>query len=85
MIRSAKTLELSFAGLEKKMGSISPLLLECIREDFKCRHTCDERSTRSSIAKEWEPKGWKVDENMDELDTLFSVSNINQFSIYGSC
>lgn len=75
LIRSAKTLELSFAGLEKKVGAIfSPMILECIREDFKWRHTCDERSTRSVIAKEWESKGWEIDENMDEVDTLFAVS-----------
>jgi broad specificity phosphatase PhoE len=71
LIRSAKTLELSFEGLQIK-DMKKPKILECLRENFQDRHTCDQRSSKSIIAKEWDPKGWIVDENMDEEDTLFA-------------
>lgn len=73
LIRSAKTLELSFEGVVEQNNDFKPMILECVREDFKDRHTCDQRSTKRVIAKEWEGKGWTVDEKMDEEDTLFEV------------
>lgn len=68
MIRSAKTLYLTFEG---RTPAKPVVILESIREDFKDRHTCDERSKRSVVAAEWEPRGWIVDAKMDEEDTLF--------------
>lgn len=68
MIRSAKTLYLTFEGRTPAKPFV---ILESIREDFKDRHTCDERSKRSDVAAEWEPKGWIIDSKMEEEDTLF--------------
>lgn len=73
LIRSAKTLELTFKGVVRKDQGFTPTILECIREDFKDRHTCDQRSTRKIICNEWEAKGWKVDPAVEEEDALFMV------------
>lgn len=72
LIRSAKTLELTFDGLlsSDKEGKIR--ILECLRENFQDRHTCDQRSSKSVIMKEWQEEDWIVDKNMDEEDTLFA-------------
>jgi broad specificity phosphatase PhoE len=69
LIRSAKTLELTFNNVLGR--PIKPKILECLRENFVDRHTCDRRSSKSIIAKEWESKGWTIDEDMDEKDMLF--------------
>lgn len=84
MIRSARTLQLTYDGIvwskdQNQTSLLSPLqtrphILECLREDFKDRHTCDERSKRSTIASSWEPYQWTVDPTMDEEDTIFAVS-----------
>jgi broad specificity phosphatase PhoE len=71
MIRSAKTLELTFEGILTKEEGFTPTILECIREDFKDRHSCDERSSRTEISKEWQGKGWNVDASVEEEDVLF--------------
>ncbi|UZJ54359.1 hypothetical protein CBS101457_003679 [Exobasidium rhododendri] len=71
LVRSAKTLELTFEGLIKKGQGHSPIILECIRENFKDRHTCDQRSTKSKISEQWQGKGWTIDSAIDEEDTLF--------------
>jgi hypothetical protein len=60
--------------LIRKDKEYSPTILECVRENFRDRHTCDQRSTRSRIADEWQGKGWKIDSAIEEEDTLFLVS-----------
>lgn len=89
MIRSARTLQLTYDGIvwpatngQDNKSAISPIqtrphILECLREDFKDRHTCDERSKRSTISASWEPFNWTIDATMDEEDTIFAVSNNN--------
>lgn len=85
MVRSARTLQLTFDGLvwpaehaktdsQLTTTEVRPRILECLREDFRDRHTCDQRSKRSAIAARWEPLGWTVDKGMDEEDTIFAVS-----------
>lgn len=94
MIRSARTLQLTYDGIvwpanpnedksavQGTTSLIAPLetrphILECLREDFKDRHTCDERSKRSTVAASWEPFKWTIDATMDEEDTIFAVSHI---------
>lgn len=88
MIRSARTLQLTFDGIvwpaaangDSAASLIAPLetrphILECLREDFKDRHTCDERSKKSTILASWNPFKWSIDATMDEEDTIFAVSN----------
>lgn len=49
-----------------------PLITEGLRENYRDEHTCDERSTRSVIAKYNE--GWEIEEGFSEEDRLFGVS-----------
>jgi broad specificity phosphatase PhoE len=86
MVRAAETLELTFDGIAWPSPSSSkedmllapteerPRILECLREDFRDRHTCDQRSTRSTVEQRWKPLGWHVDTEMDEQDSLFASS-----------
>lgn len=50
-----------------------PFILESLRENFADRHTCDQRSRRSDVAKRWEALGWSVDTAMPQDDELFAV------------
>ena len=77
LIRSAKTLELTFQGLVSKEQGFTPTILECVREDFKDRHTCDQRSSRTVISSVWAPLGWHIDAGVDEEDTLFQVRSVH--------
>ncbi|CAO1636832.1 unnamed protein product [Parajaminaea phylloscopi] len=46
-----------------------PLITEGLRENYRDEHTCDERSTRSEIAR-FTPK-WSIEEGFTEQDELF--------------
>lgn len=91
LLRSAQTLQLSFDGIAwpdstdimtaqtAQMVAATkerPTILECLRENFSDRHTCDQRSSRTTIEKRWKPLGWHVDADMDDEDTLFASSYV---------
>lgn len=68
MLRSCQTLEESWKGITTPQ----PIITELIRETAG-RSLCHKRSTRKEIVERY--PNWKVDENVSEQDTLFSLEN----------